>query len=102
MDKANVEVIKNLPLLTIVKQLRGFLRHFGFYRRFIKYFTTISKPLTHLLSKNVDFILDESIKKKKSFFQIINSPIFRPLIVIVLWNVGSNYDIDFDLYDFNL
>ena len=79
VDKAKVEVIKNLPLPTTLKQLRGFLGRAGFYRRFIKDFTTISKPLTHLLSKDVDFVLDENAKN--SFLKIkealINSPIFQ-------------------------
>ena len=61
-DKAKVEVIKNLTLLTSIKQLRGFLRHAHFYWRFIKDFTTISKALTHLISKDVDFVLDENFK----------------------------------------
>ena len=79
VDKAKVEVIKKLNLPTTIKQLRGFLGHAGFYRRFIKDFAKISKPLTHLLSKNIDFILDE--KAKDSFLQIkealINAPIMQ-------------------------
>ena len=55
VDKAKVEVIKSLPLPTILKQHRGFLGHASFYRRFIKDFATISKPLNHLLSKDYDF-----------------------------------------------
>ena len=57
VDKANVEVIKNLPLPTTIKQLRGFLGHAVFYKRFIKGFATISKTLTHLLSKDVHFFI---------------------------------------------
>ena len=43
-DEAKVELIKNLPLPTTIKQLRGFLEHASFYRRFIKDFSAISKP----------------------------------------------------------
>ena len=79
VDKAKVEVIKKLNLPTTIKQLRGFLGHAGFYRRFIKDFAKISKPLTHFLYKNIDFILDE--KAKNSFLQIkealINAPIMQ-------------------------
>ena len=35
VDKAKIEVIRNLPLPSTVKNLRSFLRHAGFYRRFI-------------------------------------------------------------------
>ena len=35
VDKAKIEVIQNLPLPNTVKDLRNFLGHVGFYRRFI-------------------------------------------------------------------
>ena len=53
VDKAKVEVIKNLPLPTNLKKLRGFLGHAGFYRRFIQNFAYLSKPLTSLLAKGI-------------------------------------------------
>ena len=58
MDKKKVKVVKNLPLPTAIKKLRGFLGYVGFYRRFIKGFYTTSKSLTHLLFKGVDFVLE--------------------------------------------
>ena len=45
VDKAKVETIKKLPLPTSVKGIRSFLGHAGFYRRFIKYFFKVAKPL---------------------------------------------------------
>ena len=35
VDKAKIEVIQNLPLPTALRDLRSFLGHVGFYRRFI-------------------------------------------------------------------
>ncbi|XP_073283453.1 uncharacterized protein [Primulina huaijiensis] len=55
VDKAKVEVIKNLPPPTSIKGVRNFLGHTGFYRRFIKDFSKIAKPLSSLLMKNVPF-----------------------------------------------
>ena len=46
VDNKKVEVVKNLPLPTAIKKRRGFLGHVGFYRRFIKDFSTTSKSLT--------------------------------------------------------
>nr|GEY55526.1 DNA-directed DNA polymerase [Tanacetum cinerariifolium] len=56
VDKAKIEVILKLPHPTTVKVIRSFLGHAGFYRRFIKDFLKISRPMTHLLEKNSPFI----------------------------------------------
>nr|GEV77887.1 hypothetical protein [Tanacetum cinerariifolium] len=56
VDKAKIEVISKLPHLTTVKGIRSFLGHAGFYHRFIKDFSKISRPMTHLLEKNSPFI----------------------------------------------
>nr|GEY95859.1 reverse transcriptase domain-containing protein [Tanacetum cinerariifolium] len=56
VDKTKIEVISKLPHPTIVKGIRSFLGHAGFYRRFIKDFSKISRPMTHLLEKNSPFI----------------------------------------------
>ncbi|GJU63100.1 reverse transcriptase domain-containing protein [Tanacetum coccineum] len=51
VDKAKVDVISKLPHPTTVKEFRSFLGHAGFYRRFIKDFSKISRPMTHLLEE---------------------------------------------------
>ncbi|RVW86166.1 Retrovirus-related Pol polyprotein from transposon 17.6 [Vitis vinifera] len=48
VDKAKVELIVKLPSPTTVKGVRQFLGHAGFYRRFIKDFSKLSKPLCEL------------------------------------------------------
>ncbi len=55
VDKAKIEVIEKLPPPTSVKGIRSFLGHAGFYRRFIKDFSKISKPLSNLLMKDCPF-----------------------------------------------
>ncbi|KAL6316599.1 hypothetical protein AAG906_018854 [Vitis piasezkii] len=52
VDKAKVELIVKLPSPTTVKGVRQFLGHAGFYRRFIKDFFNLSKPLCELLAKD--------------------------------------------------
>ena len=56
VDKAKIELISKLPSPTNVKTVRQFLSHAGFYRRFIKDFSKISKPLYKLLEKDAKFV----------------------------------------------
>nr|GFA93530.1 hypothetical protein [Tanacetum cinerariifolium] len=56
VDKAKIEVISKLSHPTTVKGIRSFLRHEGFYLRFIKDFSKISRPMTQILEKNSPFI----------------------------------------------
>ena len=51
VDKAKVDLIYNLPPPKTVREVRSFLGHAGFYRRFIKDFTKVSRPLYNLLAK---------------------------------------------------
>jgi len=59
VDKANIGVIEKLPPPVNVKGIRSFLGHAGFYRRFIKDFSRIARPLSNLLNKDIVFKLDE-------------------------------------------
>ena len=55
VDKAKVELISNLPTPKCVRDIRSFLGHDGFYRRFIQDFSAIARPLCNLLAKDVPF-----------------------------------------------
>ncbi|GJX89466.1 reverse transcriptase domain-containing protein, partial [Tanacetum coccineum] len=81
VDKAKVDVISKLPHPTTVKGIRSFLGHAGFYQRFIKDFSKISRPMTHLLEKNTPFIFSEdcilafqTLKKKLTEAPILIAP----------------------------
>ncbi|KAM1777098.1 hypothetical protein ACFX11_043805 [Malus domestica] len=60
VDKAKIEAIEKLPPSTTVKSVRSFLGHVGFYRRFIKDFSKISRLLCNLLAKDAPFVFDEA------------------------------------------
>ena len=59
-DQAKISLIKTLIPPTTMKGIRSFLRHVGFYRRFIKDFSKIVRPLCRLLEKDAKFEFDEA------------------------------------------
>ena len=63
VNKAKIELISKLPSPTNVKIVRQFLGHAGFYRRFIKDFSKIAKPLYKLLEKDAKFVWGEDWQK---------------------------------------
>ena len=52
VDRVKIEAIEKMPPPRDIKGIRSFLGHAGFYRRFIKAFSKILKPLTNLLQKS--------------------------------------------------
>jgi hypothetical protein len=80
VDKAKVDLISNLPPLRTVKEIRSFLGHLGFYRRFIQDLSKIAKPLCNLLAKETPFIFDEECMKAFGDLKKIltSTPILRP------------------------
>jgi hypothetical protein len=59
VDKANIDVIEQLPPPTNVKGIRSFLGYAGFYRGFVQNFSKIARPLMHLLAKDAPFVFTE-------------------------------------------
>jgi hypothetical protein len=80
VDKAKVQVGEKLPPPTDIKSLRSFLVHTGFYRRFIKDFSKITKLLTNLLQKDVPFNFNEKclVAFRTLKRALITAPIIQP------------------------
>nr|GFA53942.1 reverse transcriptase domain-containing protein [Tanacetum cinerariifolium] len=89
VDKAKVDVITKLPHPTTVKGVRSFFGHAGFYRRFIKDFSKISRAMTHLLEKDTPFIFSEDCIKA---FQTLKQKLTEAPILI-----APNWDLPFEL-----
>ncbi|GJR81562.1 reverse transcriptase domain-containing protein [Tanacetum coccineum] len=85
VDKAKIDVIAKLPYPTNVKGVRSFLGHARFYRRFIKDFSMISKPMTQLLLKDAKFDFFDDCKKA---FNILKEKLTTaPIIISPDWNI---------------
>ncbi|KAL0854161.1 hypothetical protein Bca101_059313 [Brassica carinata] len=80
VDKAKIDLMIILAPPKTVKDIRSFLGHAGFYRRFIKDFSKIARPLTRLLCKEEIFLFGqeclEAFKKLKS--ELVSAPIVQP------------------------
>ena len=59
VDQAKVSIIETLMPPNSVKGIISFLGHAGLYRRFIKDFSKISRPLCRLLEKDAKFEFDD-------------------------------------------
>ncbi|CAN6465740.1 unnamed protein product [Victoria cruziana] len=79
VDKAKVESIAKLAPPACVKDIRSFLGHAGFYRRFIKDFSRISRPLYNLFSKDQPFLFDEDCRSSFEALKeaLVTAPILR-------------------------
>ena len=53
VDKAKVDAIEKMSCPKDIEGIRSFLGHAGFYRRFIKDISKISRPLNNLLQKYI-------------------------------------------------
>ena len=78
-----MEVIAKLLEPKCLKDIRSFLEHAGYYRKFIKEFSKITKPLTNLLGKVVSFHFDEGcLQAWEELKQLVSTPIISASIGI--------------------
>nr|GFC66558.1 reverse transcriptase domain-containing protein [Tanacetum cinerariifolium] len=96
VDKAKIEVISKLPHPTTVKGIRSFLGHAGFYRRLIKDYSKISRPMAHLLEKNSPFILsNECIQAFRTLKDKLTE---APILIAPNWD--QSFELMCDASDF--
>nr|GEW86602.1 DNA-directed DNA polymerase [Tanacetum cinerariifolium] len=79
VDKDKFDVITKLPHPTTVKGIRSYLSHAGFYRRFIKDFSKIARPMTRLREKDTPFFFS---KECVEAFQTLKRKLTEALILI--------------------
>ena len=96
MDQAKVSIIKTLLSPTTVKGVRSFLGHVGFYRRFIRDFSKITRPLFRLMEKDAKLNFDESCQY--AFEDIKSRLIEAPIMAKPDWN--KEFEIMCDASDY--
>lgn len=96
VDRAKIDLISNLPPPTSVKGVRSFLGHAGFYRRFIKNFSSITRPLCNLLAKDAVFEFNEACME--AFTTLKRELTSAPIIIAPDWSLP--FEIMCDASDF--
>ena len=96
VDRAKVSIIKTLLPPTTVKGIRSFLRHAGFYKRFIRDFSKIARPLCRLLEKDTKFNFYAACQ---SSFEEIKSKLVEAPIMAKL-DCNSEFEIMCDAIDY--
>uniref|UniRef100_A0A2N9I131 RNA-directed DNA polymerase n=1 Tax=Fagus sylvatica TaxID=28930 RepID=A0A2N9I131_FAGSY len=85
VDKSKIELITKLPTPKTVKDVRSFLGHAGFYRRFIEGFSSIAKPLCKLLLKDTPFDWTEACQE--AFTKLIGKLTSAPIMQAPDWSL---------------
>ena len=62
VDESKIKAIKNWPTPVNVNQIWSFHGLAGFYRRFVKDFSTIAAPFNELVKKNFEFVQEKHNK----------------------------------------
>ena len=96
VDQSKISIIKTLAPPTTVKSIRSFLGHAGFYRRFIKDFSKIARPLCRLLEKDTKFNFDDSCKD--AFEEIKIRLVQAPIMAAPDWD--QEFEVMCDASDF--
>ena len=85
VDKEKIEAIEKLPPPSSVKGIRSFIGHARFYRRFIKDFSQIAKPLSIFLVQGTPIDFDEQYVQDFSILK--DRLVSTPIVVAPDWDL---------------
>ncbi|RDX64504.1 Retrovirus-related Pol polyprotein from transposon 17.6, partial [Mucuna pruriens] len=101
VEKAKIDIITYLPNSASVREVRSFLRHASFYKRFIKNFSKTTLPLSKLLQKDVEFVFNkeciqafEELKTRLTFTAILQAPNWELLFELMDKKGADNAIVD--------
>jgi hypothetical protein len=88
-EASKIAAMEKWPRPTNLEELRGFLGLTGYYRKFIKHYGLINKPLSDLLKKNVPFVWTSQVETafQQLKLALVQAPVLglpdftKPLVV---------------------
>jgi hypothetical protein len=80
VDPSKVSTIIDWPRPSNVKEVRSFLGLEGYYRKFVKDFSIMARPMSKLTKKDVNFHL--SVECENSFSTLKNSLVTAPILTL--------------------
>lgn len=91
-DPDKVSAIAQWPRPTSIKELRSFLGLAGYYRKFMKNFGPICRPLTDLLKKHSLFVW--TVDHEESFTALKNALCTAPVLALPDFSKGFSIEAD--------
>jgi hypothetical protein len=92
VDEAMIEAIKSWLIPATLTQLRSFLGLAGFYRCFMRNFSTIAAPLNDLMKKGVSFHWGAA--QDQAFHTLIDKLTHAPLLQLL--DFGKTFELECD------
>ena len=92
VDMGKIKIILDLKPLTNPKQIRVFLGHTGYYRKFIRHYSDITFPLNELLRHGVEF--NRSKDYNDSFELLKRKLVEAPILKFPNWSIRFHVHID--------
>ena len=97
-DPDKIVAVKQWPTPQNVKEVRGFLGLSGYYRKFIKHYGIIARPLTDLLKNGVPFVWTSIAEE--AFITLKNALVSAP--VLALPDFSKPFMIETDACDYGI
>ncbi|GBG75094.1 hypothetical protein CBR_g19607 [Chara braunii] len=97
-EATKIEVIRDWPQPTNIRELRSFLGLASYYRKFVPRFSIIARPLSRLTSKNVSYSWDAACTEAFQALKeaLVSYPVLRiadPKLTFVVTTDASQYGI---------
>lgn len=89
---AKIKAVSKFPVPTTTKQIQQFLGLTGFFRKFIRDYSRIAKPLSDLLRKDSQFVF--GLEQQKSFQNLKDCLINEPVLNIYRSNAETQLHTD--------